>query len=178
MSASTSAPFDLGRFTGVCAASGRALEPGERTVAVVLEDAETGAFERRDYAASEWDGIVTLGGVPAGLFCYWRRVVPEPNAKPSPFLDDEEIAGLFESLDADGDNRQRAFRYVLALLLVRRRVYRQVGSAEREGERVMLLVRRGIAKDETPIEVADPGMDAEAVAAAMEMLGQTLRGEA
>ncbi len=162
----------------MCAASGRALEPGERTVAVMLEDAETGAFQRRDYAATEWDGIVAIGGVPAGLFCYWRRVVPEPNAKPSPFLDDDEIAGLFESLDADGDNRLRAFRYVLALLLVRRRMYRQVGSAERNGERVMLLVRRGSAKEETPIEVADPGMDAEAIAAAMEMLGQTLRGEA
>lgn len=173
MSSPTTAPFDLGRFTGVCAASGRTLVPGDRTVAVVVEDPETGALKRRDYGETEWDA----GTRPTHLFCFWRRVVPESGAKPTPFIDDEELVALFEGLaEAEGE-RQRGLRFILALLLVRKRLYRHVGTDDRRGERVMLLRRRGAGRDEPSIEVADPGLDAGTVAAATEQLGLALRGE-
>jgi len=149
------------------------LTPGEPAVAVLLENTETGALERLDYSEDGWRSAAR----PDRVFCYWRRTVPDSQAKASPFVDDDELIAIFESLaDADGAQR-RAFRFILALLLVRKRLYRHAGSDERDGAPVMLLKRRGADRDEPPIAVPDPGMDAEHIAAASESLDRALRGE-
>jgi len=174
MTRSSSAPFDLGRFTGVCAATGRALEPGEPAVAVLIEDAQTGALTRLDYAEDAWASAPR----PERLFCFWRRVVPASKAKASPAVDDEDLLGIFESLDGAEGDQQRAFRFILALHLTRRRLFRHVGVEDRSGQRVMLLRRRGADANEPPIAVPDPGLTAETIAAASESLDEALRGEA
>lgn len=173
MSGLTSAPYELGRSTGVCAATGEPLAPGSVAVAVLVEREDSEVLERLDFSAAAWDD----GARPANLFCFWRRRIPESNEKPKPFIDDDELVALFDQLgDADQD-RQLAFRFILSLILIRKRLLRHVGSTTVDGRPASLLKRKGAAPEDEPIQVIDPGMDERAVEAAMEQLGQVLRGD-
>ena len=60
----------------------------------------------------------------------------EGGEKPRALLSDPELLELFEELAGATETRQLVFRYLLALLLVRRKVLRHAGS--RPG---VLLVR-------------------------------------
>ncbi len=172
MSGLSSAPYELGRSTGVCSATGEALAPGVIAVAVLIENSETGRLERLDYSAAAWDE----GKHPANIFCFWRRRIPAPNDKPKPFIDDDELLALFDQLAEADQDRQLAFRFILSLILIRKRLLRHVGSKAMDGRAVSLLKRKG-SPDDPPVEVVDPGMDESAIEAAMEQLGQVLRGD-
>jgi hypothetical protein len=178
------APFSIGRSTGRCASTGRELRPGDRRVTALVErDASEGTpegFERLDYSEEAWDS----GARPARSFGFWRGVVPESGGKPRPFIDDDELLALFEQLgdgeEALADPRKRAFRFVLALLLIRKRLLRHEGGRRNSGRSFMLVRSRGPEgwDPASPlIEVIDPDMDESAIVAATEMLGQTMRGE-
>ena len=157
----------------MCAASGRTLEVGERFVAVLVEPAE-GPLERLDYSIDAWEG----GARPERpAFAAWRATVPEPSAKANPLIDDDELLDLFERpLGGDGD--QLAFRYLLALVLIRRKklVYEGGRPADPRHERTgLMLVRpKGVAlPPEGPalIEVVDPGLTEERAGALLDQLG-------
>lgn len=175
----SSAPYEIGRSPGICAATGRTLEVGERFIAVLVEP-EDGPLERLDYALAAWEG----GARPSRpVFAAWRAVVPEPTAKPSPLIDDDELLDLFERPLSGGEGGdQLAFRYLLALVLIRRKklVYEGGRPADaRRGRTGLMLVRpKGTALppdrggDGPPlIEVVDPGLTEDRASALLDQLG-------
>jgi hypothetical protein len=174
MSRLTGSPYELGRSTGVCAATGEPLTPGDDVVAVLVEREQDGALDRLDYSLDAWEA----GSRPDRLFCFWRRVIPESNAKPKPFIDDDELLSLFEQLGESDQPKQLAFRFILSLILLRKRLIRQVGSKRENGRTVTQVRIRRSDPNDPPIEVIDPGMDDEATAAAMEQLSLAMNGEA
>lgn len=177
MSRLTSSVYDIARSAGACAASGRVLAPGERVVVALIERTDDGGLDRLDFAEEAWDAGARD---PAGrrVFAHWRGVQPEPNAKPRQFIDDDSLLDLFhrlgESGSEGGDGKRRAaFRYVLALILCRKRLLVHEGSAPGA-----LLVRaRGSDPGSAPIRVEDPGLDESMLAAATEQVGAVLRAE-
>ena len=128
--------YDIQRPTGECAASGRVLEPGETTFAVLVDPPEEERVAllaaegkpaekakdangelpliRIDIAAEAWDA----GFRPPHLFGYWRTIVPEPNEKKKLLVGNAAIQELMLSLADAEEDRQLAFRYVLALILL------------------------------------------------------------
>jgi len=173
MSGLSSAPYDLGRSSGLCAATGRALAPGDAVVAALVEREADDGLDRLDYSLGAWDE----GARPERLFCFWRRHVADPNVKPKPFIDDEELLALFDQLAEAEQDRQLAFRFILALILIRKRLLKHVGSSDADARPVMLVRRKGADAEAPPIEVEDPGMTAEAVEAATEQLSLAMRGD-
>lgn len=124
---SKSAPlYEIGRPVGVCAANGAAIEAGQGFVATlseVEEPLESGEGVRRvlrrlDFLPESWEEIER----PAGLVFYWRTTMPEPNEKDEPFVDDEVLLNMFERLADDEEAQRRAYRFVLGLILMRRKV--------------------------------------------------------
>src|SRR5690606_24010444 len=101
--------------TGVCAATGRKLDVGERFVAALVEREDSEELRRIDFSMEAWDE----GARPRGLFGFWRGVVPAAGAKKQVLIDDEAVLDLFEQLSSATDDRRVAFRFVLALILVR-----------------------------------------------------------
>jgi len=133
-----------------CNATGRALEPGERFVATLIE-AEDG-LERRDYCPQAWEHDARDRAKPLAV---WRAVVPEKDAPAGPIVDPAEVLELFESLDGCEDPTRTALRYVLALMLVRRRVLEYEGT--RGG--VLEVRTKGAIEDATRYRVPDPNLD-------------------
>jgi len=168
--------YPVAKSTGVCAASGRALVVGEKYVAMLVErDPESVALERLDYSLEAWDRGLRPGA-PVRVFGVWRSTYQESAAVKKPLLGDDELLDLFEQLAAATEQRQLAFRYVLALLLVRRRLVRMVGSRPRKADSpaIMLVVPKGLPPETEPMEVVDPGLDDAAVLEVIEQVGQII----
>jgi hypothetical protein len=167
--------FEIARPTGLCSVSGRAITPGEIFVAGLFERTGEDRLERRDFSLEAWGAGPGRDGGPPGLVASWRAVMPRPDDRAGRLVDDEALACLFEQVSeaAEGESTARAaFRFLLALLLVRRRVLRHAGA--RAGAMLVRWTREG--DTERPIEVADPGMDEATIAAATEQLSAVLRG--
>lgn len=106
--------FEFQRSTRRCAATDRPLEPGEVCYSVLeMHGAE---IVRKDFAASAWPGP------PAEAFGWWKSRVPEPHVRKVKLAPNEVLLELLDQLAEQPDNDD--MRYVLALLLVRRRVLR------------------------------------------------------
>jgi len=147
-------------------------------MACLVESDEDDTLGRLDLSLEAWEA----GERPDRLFAFWRATMPSPEEKHNPFLGDDELLAIFEQLCESPENsteQQATFRFLLALLLLRKRLLRQDGSRPGEdGRRVMLLRRKGENKEETPaIEVPDPGLDDSDAAEAAVALGSALRGD-
>jgi hypothetical protein len=106
--------FEVQRCTRCCAATERPLEPGDECYSV-LEIAGADVV-RKDYSPEAWKGA------PDAAFGWWKSRVPEPTAKKIKLAPNDVLLELFDQL-AD-KTEQQDLQYVLALLLVRRRVLR------------------------------------------------------
>ena len=158
--------YALGRHGVRCCATGRAIEPGQEIVSVLAEDAD-GALHRLDYLPESWTPE-SRPGDELHVIGFWRGVAREPAPRPQR-LDDAALLDLFESLEEASEPRRVAFRYVLALQLVRRRLLVLEGTSE-GGIRVRRRTPARGALAQPSIEVKDPGMDEQAVSEVIEQL--------
>lgn len=156
--------YDVPAPTRVCAASGRALSPGDRFYTVLAEDG--GKFVRTDYAADAW------AGPPDGVVAYWSGTVPPADKPRRPAIDDDALRDCFERLagatDADGLN----FRYVAALLLMRRKRFKFEDAFRDEAGRDVMLVRD--ARGGAVHQVTDPRLADDQIAAVQTELFRVL----
>lgn len=114
-----------------CATSGRELQVGERYFTALVESGDR--LERRDFAAEAWKGP------PAGAFSYWAGKVPATPEHQKPRFDDDLLDDCFQRLEHAAEPGRVNFRYVLALLLIRRKRLKFEETHEVAGEERMLL---------------------------------------
>ncbi|MEQ8769913.1 MAG: hypothetical protein RIB60_05330 [Phycisphaerales bacterium] len=173
MTRTSSSPYEIGHPIGTCSHTGDALVPGDAFVAVVVE-APDGTLARADFSAKAWDDGARPG---APIFAAWRSVVPDPNEKPKPLIDDGELMDIFEREVSDDDDTRLAFRYLIGLVLIRKRklVYEGGTPADaKKGTRGTMRVRvpgKTASGEKHPItEVIDPGLSDERAAELAEQL--------
>ncbi|MBS0209669.1 MAG: hypothetical protein JSS27_12025 [Planctomycetes bacterium] len=151
--------FEIQRCSRVCAVTGRALADGEAIVSALVREA--GDLKRVDYAASAWPGPTPE------MVSWWRSHVPSREARAQRMAPSDLLLQLFDDLESQPD--QRPLRYVLTLLLLRRRVFRleesvELGKSQGDPpEREQLTVYCGRREATYQVDVAVP--DAAQVAA-------------
>ena len=106
--------FEVERCTRHCAASGRALQPGEEFVSALIQ--EGAKIKRQDYALAAWQEP------PPSTIGWWKAKMPSGETKQAKLAPSEILMKLFRELEASPD--QQDLRYVLALLMIRRRILR------------------------------------------------------
>jgi hypothetical protein len=106
--------FEVQRTSRRCAATDLPLEPGDICYSVL--EARGADVVRKDFSSAAWTDP------PADAFAWWRTRIPEPVAKKVKLAPNDVLLELFDQL-AD-DPMHSDMRYVLTLLLVRRRVFR------------------------------------------------------
>ena len=188
MSQFQSSSYDVERPTGTCAITGRTLEPDEAYIATLVEDGED--LKRMDICAAAWDE----GNRPDNVFSYWRAVVPQPNQKKKLFVDDEVLMNLLRRLEDATQPQRVAFRFVLALILMRKKLVRYDRTDRRlinnpAGEEVeqdwwQLTPKLDLSKgpmgkwnDDEKIEVLDPHLDEQQTRNVTEQLSEILHAE-
>jgi len=168
--------YQVARSTGRCAATGDPLEPGTACIATLVEREDDDGFDRLDFSVPAWDE----GARPEHLFSYWRTHVPEPNRERRLLVDDEVLIEVFHRLDADDRPQRKSFRFVLALILMRKKQLRFVGRevmGPDGAEEDWLLLPRGSEPDNTPIRVRNPRLTDDDVRELTEQLREVLQGD-
>ena len=107
--------FEIQKLTRQCCTTGKELLPGELFYSVLVP--EGSAVLRKDYAAEAWPGP------PENALGWWKSHVPEANAKKLHLAPSEVMLQYFEQLLEEPLLADE--RYVLALLMIRKRVVRQ-----------------------------------------------------
>ncbi|MCH7993485.1 MAG: hypothetical protein IIB57_03475 [Planctomycetes bacterium] len=125
--------WEVESASGVCGKTGRAFSEGEEFYTVLFEEGES--FRRVDFAADAWEGP------PEGCFCCFKSRKPVKAKKKKLLVDAEMLIGFFRRLEDETEPVRVQFRFVLALLLMRKRLLQYESSTTTEGQEVweMLL---------------------------------------
>lgn len=143
--------YQIQASTRRCALSGRELKPGERYFSALIDEGTS--FVRKDYAHDAWTGP------PEKTFSFWQGKVPATGTPKRPPIDEELLVECLARLEGETEPGKQAFRFVLALLLVRKKRLR-LEDAKREDGREVLVLRDGRAG--ARYQVVDPNLpDAE-----------------
>jgi hypothetical protein len=154
--------YEVQRFTRHCATSGRELTAGEVFYSALVSRGAQVA--RLDYSAEEWQGP------PEGALGWWKSQVPGRDAKKLHWAPNEVMLELLEQMEEQPDKLD--MRYVLALLLVRRRVLRLEETDQDERDQDVLVLY--CARRETTYKVAVVVPNEKRTAAIQEELAQLL----
>jgi hypothetical protein len=106
--------YELQRSTRHCATTGREFAPGDTYYSVVLAEGET--LKRLDYAADTW------AGPPNEAVGWWKSLVPGKVNARKHWAPNDVMLNFWDELAAQLERQD--MRYVLTLLLIRRRVFR------------------------------------------------------
>lgn len=158
--------FEVVRPVGRCAISGREIRPGETFHTALFETAQ--GFERRDYAAECWSAP------PEGAFCVFKTRIAEKPARRRTFIDDESLIHFFTRLGDETEPLKLNFRYVLALIMMRKRLLRYERSL-RDGDAEYWQVR--LSRDGSLHQVRNPVLDEQQITQLTSELGLILAGD-
>jgi hypothetical protein len=101
-------------------------------------------FVRVDFCQGCWEGgrrpeqlaPEALGLAEAGsaarlsMFSFWKTVVPLPQQKKKLLVDDTVLADVFQRMEGKSEPQEVRFRFVLALILMRKRLLKYEGTEE------------------------------------------------
>ena len=129
--------WNLPGTSGVCAASGKPFEPGQEFwTGVTIEE---GMFVRREYTHDAWNDQLQKQA-----FSFWRSHMPHPDTpEPERLVDEDVLLEFFRKLEDQDDENKRNFRYVLGLLLVRKKLFKLVDMDTEDGVEVLILKEIG-----------------------------------
>lgn len=128
-----------------CAATGADLVPGSTCYSVLIE--RNGELQRLDYSEQGWSGP------PAEAIGVWTCQVPMPAEVRHEPLDTNALMSCFEQLCEEGNPVRDGLRYILALLLMKKRRLK-LDSTRTEGDSDYLQLSG--AQGEGVWEVRDP----------------------
>jgi hypothetical protein len=151
---------------GQCYGTGRAIEPGEEYYATLVQTEQ--GFARRDFCANYWTEH------KPEVFCYWKSKLPRPDQKKQIFVDDDMLMVFFNRLATETEQEKINFRFVLALVLMRKRRLKYDSSRMDDGKDVWRL---RITGTQDFVEVANPNLDESQVAQLTTHIGDILQVE-
>lgn len=134
--------WQVARSNGRCAACQTELPAGTSCWAVLMERPKTppvegqpvptSPYERLDYCEKCWGAGQRPAAEAGEVISFWKTVIPEPTAKKKLFVDDSVLIDLFQRLEDKTEGQEIRFRFVLALILMRKRILRYDGMEERK----------------------------------------------
>ena len=189
--------YDVQKPSGFCLATGRSLEPGEACYSALVdipadqrEPNDELGMKRVDVSVDAWQ----QGYRPAGLFSFWKTTVPDPQEKKKTFVDDAVLMNLLRRLEDAEEPQRLAFRYVVALILMRKKLLRYDGVEREEAtnpdaepparEWWLMTPKADVSKghfgkwnEEETLRVLDPKLDEGGIEQVTRQLGEILEAE-
>ena len=156
--------WEVDKPLGQCYGTSRKIDYGEEYFGALVETDE--GLQRRDFCADYWESE------KPNVFCYWRSRLPHPNQKKQIFVDDEMLMAFFERLENETGQEKVNFRFVLALILMRKRRLKYDATRVENGKEIWRL---RIVGEKEIIEVINPHLDEEQVEQLSSQIGQILQ---
>jgi hypothetical protein len=147
--------------------TGNAIAPGDKLMAALRETPE--GMERLDISLDAWKEFDH-----ADLLAFWQTTMPHHEQKKKVFVDDAVLCDLFERLADRSEENKIAFRFVLGLILMRKRLLVYEGARKEQDRDIWAVRFRG--KDQM-MDLLDPHLNEEKVAVVTQQLGAILNEE-
>ncbi len=144
---------------------GREFEENETYFAALYE--EGGDFVRRDYCLECWPGARERGG----FFSFWKTTAAPKDQRRKLFADDQVLLDFFLRLENAQEEQHRHFFYILALILMRKKVLKFEDIERQEGRESLVL--RYPPEDRT-FRVEDPRLGEDQIEALKDQLSEIL----
>jgi len=159
--------YELSRSAGQCFATGRAIVEGERFYSAIIETPQ--GLQRRDYCEASWSGP------PDGALCFFQTRLPKKEERRKVFVGDDVLIALFQQLGDTAEASKKRFRFVLALILLRKRLLKYERTLrELEGDTWEMRLMR----DRSLHRVLDPALSDAQIEELTRELGAVLAGPA
>jgi hypothetical protein len=153
--------FEVHARSRKCSATDRLFEPGETFYSALVSSGADVA--RYDYAASAWQGP------PEHCIGWWKSVVPDVRGGKMHWAPNDVMLHYFEQIAENPEKVE--VRYVLTLLMIRRRVLRLEDKDDSSGELIVFCPKN---EQTYHVPIADP--PAKRVAAIQDELAKLLFG--
>lgn len=152
--------WHIARSSRTCAHSGAPIPQGEPFFSALVDKDDS--FDRLDFTVDSWSEVDK-----APFFSYWKNKGAVPKDDKRPQVDYERLLAFFDSLEGAEEQPKRLFRYVLALILIRRRHLRLDDMSRTDsGDRLVVYDRR----TEKVMEILAPEAAREDFVSAQEKL--------
>ena len=158
--------WEINKPLGQCYGSGKKIESGEEYFGALVKTEE--GLQRRDFCAEYWESD------KPDVFCYWKTKLPQPGQKKQLFVDDQMLMAFFERLERETDQEKVNFRFVLALILMRKRILKYDDTRIDDGREIWRL---RIVGDKQFAEVVNPHLDEEQVEELSSQIGEILQAD-
>ena len=156
--------WEIDKPLGQCSGSGKKIEYGEEYFAALVETDQ--GLARRDFCADYRQAK------SPDVFCHWKTKLPRPDQKKHIFVDDEMLMAFFERLEQEREQEKINFRFVLALILMRKRRLKYDSSETQDNKEIWRL--RVVGGKET-VEVINPHLDEEQIKQLSSQLSEILQ---
>lgn len=158
--------WHIERPTGRCAKTGEPISDGEAYYAVLYEDGES--FRREEVSLTAWDGA------PEDAFCHFKTRMPTKAPKKKLLVDDNILMSFFVRLEDETAEVRRQFRFVLALILMRKKLLKyQETRQSGDGE---IWIMRVTGQDKTH-KVLNPKLEDSQIETVSRELSAVLHGD-
>jgi hypothetical protein len=147
-----------------CCGTERKIEYGEEYFAALVETEE--GLQRRDFCSEYWESR------KPDVFCYWRTRLPEPGQKKQLFVDDHMLMTFFERLEKETEQEKINFRFVLALILMRKRILKYDETKNADDQEIWCLK---VVGDKQIVEVINPHLDDDQIEQLSSQIGEILQ---
>jgi hypothetical protein len=159
--------WEIKKPLGQCYGTGRKIEYGEEYFAALVETDQ--GLQRRDFCAEYWQDK------NPDVFCYWKTRMPHPDQKKQIFVDDEMLMAFFDRLARETEQEKINFRFVLALILMRKRRLKYDSSKIEDDKEIWRL--RIVGSDKQFVELINPNLNEEQIEQLSSQLSQILQVE-
>ena len=160
------ADWEINRPLGQCCGSGKKIESGEDYYGALVETEQ--GLQRRDFSGEYWERE------KPPVFCFWKTKLAATNEKKQLFVSDDMLMAFFERLANEMDAEKVSFRFVLALVLMRKRRLKY-DSTRMGGDREFWCLR--VAGEKDLVEVVNPHLDENQIETLTSQIGQILQAD-
>ncbi|MDP6636553.1 MAG: hypothetical protein QGG42_16770 [Phycisphaerae bacterium] len=165
--------YNIRKTSGQCSLCEMQLAPGMEFTATVSEGPDE--LIRNDYCDKCGESLPEETN--AAVLCKWRTVVPHPQEKKKLLVSDDLLVNLFERLSETEDPSKINFRYVLALVLMRKKmlIYDRM-STDDDGKEIWSMHLKGSDPPDEHL-VIDPKLTEDQIAEVSDNLGEIMEGD-
>ncbi|NLX05144.1 MAG: hypothetical protein GXY33_08375 [Phycisphaerae bacterium] len=152
---------------GICSACHRELVERESYYATLHEKQE--GFERRDFCEGCWSDSYR-----DAAFSFWKAKIPVKEQKRKLFVNNEVLLQIFKRLAGSEDATKQAFTFVLALIVMRKRLLRYISTETTDGKEVWVVKLTG---EDAELRIVNPHLTEEQLEQIREQLAEVLAGD-
>jgi hypothetical protein len=157
--------WEIQKTVGQCSGTGKRFEVGEEYYsALVLSE---NGFERLNFSQEYWQENKPQ------VYCFWKTKMLSPDQKKKKlFIDDDMLMAFFDRLEQETEDERINFRFVLTLILMRKRKLKYE-SSKKDGTSEVWTMK--VTGQDRQVEVINPELAEDQIAELSEQMGEILQ---